>query len=133
MRHFDYKCNKIAGFFLGTLRMGYSLDDAWQLMQTSEEGQGILQDDEWYCVHVQGISSAKMADKKNGHKYIKNSILRPTVREMELLAKFIEGTHIKYNIPYSKIFSKYSIGEFYKKCGNVLGNYDDKLVRAYLL
>lgn len=133
MRHFDLKCNKIAGFFLGTLRMGYSLDDAWDLMQTSKEGKGILCDDEWYCVHVQGISSAKMADSENGYKYKKNGTLRPTVREMELLAEFIEATHIKFNLSYKDIFKKCPLGVFYKKCGNILGNYNDKLVNVYLL
>ena len=52
---------------------------------------------------------------------------------MMCLGNFIEFDHIEFKMPYKDIFKKCSIGGFRNRCRNVLGNYDDKLVKAYLL
>lgn len=41
--------------------------------------------------------------------------------------------HNKYNIQYENMFDKFNLDNFIEECGNVLGNYDDKLIKTYLL
>ena len=37
------------------------------------------------------------------------------------------------SIRYKDMFKHISLNEFMKICGNVLGNYDDKLIKAYII
>lgn len=127
------KCNRMAGFLFGAIELGYSMDDAWDLLQTSEEGQGILSDDYVYCVKYSGRTSVTKADDKLGYKYNKQEDIKlPRLFNVELLAVFIEDTHKHFSVDYKNMFDKYPIGKFFDELGNCLGDYDDKLYRAYL-
>lgn len=130
---YDLKCDKLSGFLYGATQLGYSLDDAWDLLQKSKQGKGILNGEYLYCEHIEGISSAKRADRDIGFNYKKGSPKYYDLGDVDLLAYFIENTHIDFNIPYSDIFKKYNIGRFFKDYKHILGNYDSKLVRQYLL
>ncbi len=130
---YDLKCDKLSGFLCGAMRLGYSLDDAWSLLLSSRQGQGILNGEYLYCEHREGIVSAEDADRDLGKYYTKNEVVDPDVDSIDLLAEFIENTHLWFKIDYKDIFNKYSIGKFYKDFGYLLGDYDSKLVRAYLL
>lgn len=127
------KCDRITGFFLGSLRMGYSMDDAWKLMLNSKQGRGILNEDYEYCIHHQGIVSAEKADKDMGYKFKKGVSTEPNIDNLYALADFIEIAHGEFNLPYATMFNKYPIGKFFDECGVLLGNYDDKLIKRYLL
>lgn len=124
---------KVTGFFIGALDLGYSYDDAWSLLLNSKQGQGILNNDYVYSVHHQGRVSADKADADLGNKYKKNSNIKATISQLELLAEFISLAHNRFNIEYADMFKNISLSEFMSTCGNVLGNYDDKLIKTYLL
>lgn len=130
---YEAKLDRMTGFFVGALRMGYSLNDAWKLMLNSTEGTGILEENYTYSVHHQGITSAQKADKAHGQEYDHDSNEEDDIFRLSLLVDFIEMAHKRFNLSYSHIFDKMSIGDFYKECGIVLGSYDDKLLKTYLL
>ena len=131
------KPDRIAYFLIGALGLGYSLNDAWHLLLHSKEGLGILNNEYTYVVHFMGIPSAQKADKENGGKYNKcipdiDKIVEETFY-LELLGEFIEFVNNYFHVPYDQIFNKMSIQDFYETCGHVLGNYDDKLYKRYLM
>lgn len=127
------KCDRLAGFLIGAQREGYSLDTSWDMLLNSKQGQGILNDDYEFAVHHMGIASAKKAIKDIGKNYKRGHELDPDISTMLLLATFIETANKKFKIPYENIFKKISISEFMEKCGYVLGNYDDKLIKEYIM
>lgn len=125
--------DKVSGFLLEAALLGYSWDDAWSLLLNSKQGRGILNNDYTYSVHFQGMASAMKADADIGHLYKKNSHVEVTSRLTDLIADFIDTARYVFNIDYDHMFSRMSFGEFMATCGNALGNYDDKLIKAYLL
>ena len=125
--------DKIAGFFQGALYLGYDYDKAWSLLLNSKQGQGILKNNYEFSVHHQGRVSAEKADKDIGDLYDKSDSIEADVNTLRLLADFIIMAHRQFKLKYSDIFKNMSLNEFMKTCGNVLGNYDDKLVKTYLL
>ena len=124
---------KVTGFFIGALDLGYSYDDAWSLLLNSKQGQGILNNDYAYSVHHQGRVSADKADADLGNKYKKNSNIKATISQLELLADFISLAHDRFYIEYTDMFKNIPLSKFMSTCGNVLGNYDDKLIKTYIL
>lgn len=124
---------KVAGFFIGALDLGYDYDDAWSLLLNSTQGNGILNNNYRYSVHLQGRASAEKADTDIGKKYRKTSHIKPEVIKLELLSEFISMAHERFGIPYKDIFKNISLNEFMRLCGNVLGNYDDKLITTYIV
>ena len=124
---------KVAGFFIGALDLGYNYDDAWSLLLNSKQGQGMLNNEYAYSVHFTGRASADKADADIGYKYAKNSNIKPSVDKLTLLAEFICMAHYDFNIEYANMFKKTPLSKFMKVCGNVLGNYDDKLIKAYII
>ena len=124
---------KVTGFFLGALRMGYDYNDAWSLLLNSRQGQGILSNEYEFSVHFQGTDSARKADACLGDKYSKDHKYKPDLEALKLLADLIDTAHNRFGIPYSEIFKKTSLNSLMETCANVLGNYDDKLIKAYLL
>lgn len=128
----EEKKDRLAGFLVGAQRLGYTLNDAWDLLLHSREGSGILNDDYEFAVHHQGITSARKADAHTLKKYDKSHPSDPDIIQMKLLADLIERAHQQYKIPYEAIFNKMDPQTFMKTCGSVLGNYDDKLIRLYL-
>ena len=124
---------KVTGFFIGALDLGYSYDDAWSLLLNSKQGQGILNNEYAYSVHHQGRVSADKADADIGYKYKKDSNINATISQLELLADFISLAHNRFNIKYTDMFKNIPLSEFISTCGNVLGNYDDKLIKVYIL
>jgi len=127
------KCDRMAGFLIGAQQLGYSLNNAWDLLLSSEQGNGLLNDEYAYAVHHQGIATAEKADASIGFKYKKGKPKNVNIDQMLLLANFIEFTNKTFNVPYKDIFKKISIQDFMKTCGAVLGNYDDKIVKGYIL
>ncbi len=124
---------KVTGFFLGALRMGYDYDDAWSLLLESRQGRGILSNDYEFSVHFQGTDSARKADVCLGDKYLKEHKYEPDLFKLKLLAELIDLAHNKNGISYKDMFKKTTLNDFMDTCGVVLGNYDDKLIKAYLL
>ena len=124
---------KVTGFFIGALGLGYSYDDAWSLLLNSKQGQGILNNEYKYSVHFQGRASADKADEDIGYKYNKSSNIKATVTQLSLLAEFISLAHNRFNIKYTDMFKNISLNEFMNICGNDLGNYDDKLIKTYII
>lgn len=129
----EEKIDRMTGFFLGSMRMGYSLDDAWKLMLSSKQGRGILNEEYEYCIHHQGIVSAEKADKDLGYKFKKGKGVEPNLDNLYCLSAFIEMANQDFDLPYETMFNKYPIGQFFDDCGVILGNYDDKLIKRYLL
>ncbi|MBO4395639.1 MAG: hypothetical protein J5819_04770 [Eubacterium sp.] len=124
---------KVAGFFLGAMRMGYDYDDAWSLLLSSKQGQGILNNEYAYSVHFQGTDSARKANMELGTNYNTGTGIEPDIRQLELLADLIDIAHNRFGIEYKDIFKKTSLNDFMDTCGYVLGNYDDKLIKGYLI
>ena len=77
--------------------------------------------------------SADKADADIGYKYKKESNINATISQLELLADFISLAHNRFNIKYTDMFKNIPLSEFMSTCGNVLGNYDDKLIKTYIL
>lgn len=86
-----------------------------------------------YCVHHQGITSAQKADQKFGYKFKKGKPTEPKMMSISCFADFITNMHIIFKASYRDFFNKYPIGKFYDDFGNMLGWYDEKLFKAYLL
>ncbi len=86
-----------------------------------------------YAEHLQGIATAQKADADIGDVYQNRSVRKINVEQLYLLAEFVEYAHDSFKIPYEKIFKKCDIETFMQKCGDCLGNYDDKLIKRYLL
>lgn len=84
-------------------------------------------------MHIQGITSSKEANREIGHLIKKGKPLKMDVPTSNLLGNFIILAHEKFKLPYETMFSKCSISEFMDRCWYVLGNYDDKLIRTYLM
>ena len=130
----DLKVDKLVGFFIEFLDYGYDYETAWNYMLTEKEGQGILNEEYLYIEHQEGSISAKQVIErlhlKRGSKKIKYS-----ADTLELLGYLIEMAHTdeRYMLPYEKIFSKYSINDFVTKQGYCIGDYDSKLIDAYLI
>lgn len=129
----EEKVERMGSFFVGAQQMGYSLNDAWSLMLNSTQGQGLLRGDYLYAEHLQGIATAHKADADIGDKYTERHVRNIDIDILYLLADLIEMANEQFNIPYEKVFEKCSINDFVSMCGNVLGNYDDKLIKRYLL
>lgn len=127
------KSDKIAGFLMGGCELHYSYDDIWKLLLQSTSGQKILQEDYRYVYHVQGRWTAREADQEIGDRFEKHSADTMSVEQSNLLAELIETAHDRFAIPYEKIFQKTSLSDFLERCGLVLGNYDDKLIKSYLM
>ena len=127
------KSDKIAGFLRGGCELHYSYDDIWKLLLQSTFGQKILQDDYRYVYHVQGRWTAREADREIGDRFEKQSTDMISVEQSNLLAELIETAHDRFAIPYEEIFQKTSLSGFMEQCGSVLGNYDDKLIKNYLI
>ncbi len=124
---------KVAGFFIGALDLGYDYNEAWSLLLNSTQGRGILSNEYKYSVHLQGRASAEKADADIGKRYAKKSKIKPDVIRLELLSEFIDMAHNRFGIQYKDMFKHISPNEFMRICGNVLGDYDDKLIKAYIL
>ncbi|MDD6401469.1 MAG: hypothetical protein PUG10_07670 [Lachnospiraceae bacterium] len=127
------KTCRIGEFLYEAIRMGYSYNDSYKLLLTSKQGIGILSDKYEYVIHHTGRTSAIKADCEYGINYNKSNQSKVNGNTCSLIAEFIQLCHRQYNIPYDKIFSKISLEDFMKQLGNVLGNYDHKLVREYIL
>ncbi len=127
------KCDRIAGFLTGAQRLGYDIDSAWDLLLNSRQGIGMLNNDYEFSVHHQGITSAIKADADYGFGYNKTQQSEPDISQMNLLAELIEIAHNKFDVSYEKMFSKTKLSEFMRICGNALGDYDDKLIKAYII
>ena len=125
--------DKITGFFMRALQNGYNYNDAWELLLQSKQGQGILNNDYTYSVHFQGSASADKADKEIGNRFVKSHHIKPDVEKLLLLAELISLAHSRFGMRYENIFSNISLDDFMNECGNVLGNYDDKLIKTYLI
>lgn len=125
--------DKITGFFMRALQRGYDYSDAWSLLLSSKQGQGILNNDYAYSVHFQGSASADKADKDLGCNFQRIYHIEPDINKLQLLAELISMAHYRFGIKYEDIFKNMNLDEFMKVCGGVLGNYDDKLVKTYLL
>ena len=124
---------KLTGFLYGAVELGYDYDNAWKLLTNSPQGLGLLAGDYDYLVHFKGRVTAKKADSEIGNTLEKNYTMKTTVRSMESFAKFIEYAHDKFDISYDIIWNNISPNEFMLTCGSVLGNYDDKLIKTYIL
>lgn len=138
MKKFTYKerkliNEKIEGFFIGALDLGYSYDEAWSLLLDSEQGVGILNNDYKYSVHLQGRASAEKADNIIGYKYKKSSNIKPDLLKLEMLANLIDLAHYEFKIEYKDMFNNISLSKFMEACGSILGNYDHKLIKTYLI
>lgn len=129
----EEKVERMGSFLTGAMLMGYSLFDAWDLMLKSVQGQGLLRGEYMYAEHLQGIATAQKADADIGDVYQNRSVRKINVAQLYLLAEFVEYAHDSFKIPYEKIFKKCDIETFMQKCGDCLGNYDDKLIKRYLL
>lgn len=129
----EIKNDKFAGFFIGAGKLGYSMEDTWKLMLNSRQGLGLLNDEYAYVVHHSGEATAIKADEEYGNSYKKQKPEKRTYEEMFLLGDFIENANKNFHLNYKDIFHNISITDFVNQCGYVLGNYDDKLIKRYLL
>ncbi len=55
------------------------------------------------------------------------------MREAELIASLIYMAHYTFGLDYEHMFDNCEPNKFFGTCLPVLGNYDDKLIRRYLL
>ena len=129
----EHRSDRILGFLCRALELGYSYDEAWDLFLNSTQGKGIQENDPWYIEHLQGRPLAEKADRELGHNYKKMSNIDYDFDRLEALVYLIEMAHSQYNIDYQHIFSKMSLSEFMKECEVCIGDYDNKLIKIYLI
>ena len=127
------KVCRIGEFLYQGLLMGYTYSEGYDLFLNSEQGYGIMHNNYTYVIHHTGRTSAIKADKVYGNRYKKTWKGKADGDLCMLLAEFIQLCHNFYKIPYKKIFAKISVDAFMDKFGFVLGNYDHKLVKEYIL
>lgn len=129
-----YKVDKIAGFFNFGWRDGYKTSDLWWLMRNSTSGRGMLNNNPLYTEHHQGSRSLSLAFEEINPTFEKeNPPFGDHVDLSNLFGYFIEFAHGSFNLDYNHMFDKYPIDDFIKDFGFALGNYDDKIIKKYLL
>ncbi len=131
-----YWQNCLISFFIGALDDGYDFDGAWLLLLNSSVGQGILNHEDRYN-GLEGFDVVALAEQETGLvpdrlKAMDCSQWRD-LRHLRNLANVVLLAHYRMGIPYEDLFHKMSINEFMFECGIALGDYDDKLIKAYLL
>ena len=131
----DYELfeDRLSGFFRQCLTMGYDYDGAWSLALNSEEGRGLLERDYTFFIHFLGAAVAVKANDSMGSSYDRSFHIKVNMRVLMLLADLIYRAHEQFKMRYEDIFKKMSPNNFMETCGNILGNYDDKLIKTYLL
>lgn len=131
----EYRCieDKIAGFFMQGRYLGYSYSDIYDLFLNSREGQGIRNNEYAYAVHWQGRYLFEVALEKSNKKYKKgkSEILKPEFTIS--IARLLLMAHNEYDIEWNHMFDLISMDDFIKDKGIVIGDYDDKLIRRFLL
>ena len=125
--------DRLAGFLYQALTMGYDYNNAWKLLLNSKQGRGILERDYTYFIHFQGRTDADKAEEDIGNTLVKTHDVEIELNKLDLLANFVYLADRDFHISYDKMFEKISLNDFMKTCGNILGNYDDKLIKAYLM
>lgn len=127
-----FKIEKMACFLYAGMDLGYSLHDTWNLMLTSKQGKGILNEEYIYVIRQEGMPSFNEALEEYGCKKTVKQIKRYRLADLRLLAEFIELITETYQLPYEDIFTKMTIDEFMETCAIILGNYDFRLYEEYL-
>ena len=136
-----WKTSQMGEFFARGAYEGYRLRDVWEMMLTTKPGRGLLIDEDYiYFEHNSGGTDFYLAleECKGKYPHKEQSLqhfkdLYGTGTRAELLAEFIEFAHSRFNLEYEKIFSKFDIESFFDRFGKFLGNYDDRIVRDFLL
>ena len=133
LRDSELFCDRVSGFLYELLNYGYNYNEAWNLLLASKEGMGILNRDYTYFIHFQGRASADKVLQNLGKNLEDSKNIKIDVIQLKLLTNLIYMANKEYGIPFSDMFNKTELEKFIKKCGVVLGNYDDKLIKTYLL
>ncbi len=61
------------------------------------------------------------------------SIPKADYNHIELFVRFVLYAHDVMELPFENIFSKMKVNDFLNQVGTNLGNYDEKLVKNYLM
>lgn len=135
-RREKYWQNCLTSFFLGALENGYDFNNAWLLLLNSSVGQGILNHKEKYK-GLEGFDVVILAEQETGlsQDFSKNvdCSMWHSLWHLNNLSNLIFLAHFNMGISYDDLFKKMSINEFMFECGTTLGDYDDKLIKNYLL
>ncbi len=125
-RYASRKDKWMTDFLYEGLLLGYSYNDIWSSLVwiLSNPSCEVLR------YHMLGRNAASQFLVCYAER---NYNIKPDLFRLEALVLLIELAHNNFNMPYVKIFSKMSLDEFMDTCGDVIGDYDDRLIKMYLL